>query len=271
MQPKTIQLPSQTIAYYESAGTGSPVMLIHGNSASGRVFQPQLESEFGRKHRVIAMDLPGHGDSDPAADLAAYSMPGYAKVVAETAQALGMEDAIFVGWSLGGHVVLEAHNLLPNARGFVIFGTPPLAFPPAMEEAFLPNPAMGVGFAPEVTEEQATAYANAFFAPGASVDLAPFVRDILRTDGNARAGLGASIRPDGYQDEVVIVANLSIPLAILHGAEEQLVNADYIRGLTIPTLWRNEIQLIEGAGHAPQWEQPEAFNGLLEQFIEETQ
>jgi len=198
-------------------------------------------------------------------------MPGYAQVVTEAAQALGMEDAVFVGWSLGGHVVLEAHNLLPDARGFVIFGTPPLAFPPAMEKAFLPNPAMGAAFAPDLTEEQAAAFASAFFAPGASIDLAPFVHDIQHTDGNARAGLAASIQPGGYQDEVEIVANLSIPLAILHGAKEQLVNADYIRGLTMPTLWRGEVQLVEGAGHAPHWEQPEAFNELLEAFIEETQ
>lgn len=47
-------------------------------------------------------------------------MPGYAAVVAEVAQKLGMTDGVFVGWSLGGHIVLEAHNLLPDAAGFVI-------------------------------------------------------------------------------------------------------------------------------------------------------
>ena len=65
MQPKTIQLPSQKIAYYESAGTGSPVMLIHGNSASGGSFRHQIENEFGRKHRVVAMDLPATVTATP--------------------------------------------------------------------------------------------------------------------------------------------------------------------------------------------------------------
>ena len=269
MELKKLQLSSLELGYYESSGTGSPIMLIHGNSASGLTYQHQINSSLGEKHRVVAIDLPGHGDSQAFAKMSEYGIPGYANVVVEAAKALGMEDGIFVGWSLGGHVVLEAHNQLPNAKGFVIFGTPPLAFPPAMEEAYLPNPAMGVGFSPEVTEEQAQAYTDAFFVPGVTAPKEPFITDVLRTDGNARAGLAASITPDGYQDEVEIVGNLSIPLAIFHGKEEQLVNLTYINKLTMPTLWRNEVQVIVAAGHASHWEQAEEFNGLLEEFIVE--
>ena len=242
-------------------------MLIHGNSSSGLAYQPQINSPLGEKHRLVAIDLPGHGDSEPFAEMSAYSLPGYAAVVAAAAEALDMQDAVFVGWSLGGHVVLEAHNQLEKAKGFVIFGTPPLAFPPAMEEAFLPNPTVNIGFKADVTEEEAQAYAASFFAPGVSVPQTPFVADILRTDGQARAGLAASIKPNGYQDEIEIAANLSIPLAIFHGKEEQLVNEAYLSKLTMPTLWRGEVQVINGAGHAPQWEQPEEFNRLLEAFV----
>lgn len=267
MELKKLQLPSLELGYYESSGTGSPIMLIHGNSASGRTYQHQINSLLGEKHRIVAIDLPGHGDSQAFTDIEEYGMPGYANVIVAAAGALGIDDAVVVGWSLAGHIVLEAHNQLPKAKGFVIFGTPPLAFPPAMEEAYLPNPAMGVGFASEVTEEQAQAYADAFFVPGMTAPKEPFITDILRTDGNARAGLAASIKPDGYQDEVEIVGRLSIPLAIFHGEEEQLVNEAYISKLTMPTLWRNEVQVIAGAGHAPHWEQGAEFNGLLEAFI----
>ena len=267
MQPKILRLPSQKIAYYESSGTGPGIMLLHGNSSSGLSYQHQINSLLGEKYRLVAIDLPGHGNSEPFAETSAYGMPGYAAAVAAAAEALEMEDAVFVGWSLGGHIVLEAHNQLEKAKGFVIFGTPPLAFPPAMEEAFLPNPVVNVGFKAEVTEEEAMAYVASFFAPGVSAPKTPFLTDVLRTDGNARAGLAASIKPGGYQDEVEIVANLSIPLAVFHGEEEQLVNKAYISKLTMPTLWRGEIQVISAAGHAPQWEQPEEFNGLLEAFM----
>ncbi len=267
MQPKMLQLPSQKIAYYESSGAGPAIMLIHGNSSSGMSYQHQINSSLGEKYRLVAIDLPGHGNSEPFAGQSAYSIPGYAAIVTAAAEALGMEDAVFVGWSLGGHIVLETHNQLEKAKGFVIFGTPPLAFPPAMEEAFLPNPAVNIGFKADVTEEEARAYASSFFVAGTQAPETPFVADILRTDGNARSGLAASIKPDGYQDEVEIVANLSIPLAIFHGKEEQLVNESYIANLAMPTLWRNTIQIIRAAGHAPHWEQPKEFNGLLDAFV----
>jgi pimeloyl-ACP methyl ester carboxylesterase len=49
-----------------------------------------------------------------------------------------------------------------------------------------------------------------------------------------------------------------------------LVSLDYIKGLTMPTLWRGAPQVITDAGHAPQWEQPEQFNALLEALLLET-
>ena len=274
MQPKTLQLESQRISYYESDGSGAPIMFIHGNSSSGRVFQHQLEGELGKKHRVIAIDLPGHGDSDPAGDMSAYDLPNYAAIVVAAAKALEIENAVFAGWSLGGHIVLQSVKSLPDASGFVIFGTPPLAFPPDMEKAFLPNPAMSVAFKAVITEEEATAFAKAFFAPEAAIDVAPFVAAILKTDGNARAGLAASLAAsnDGaqsHQDEVEIVGNMGAPLAILHGQEEQLVNGPYISALDIPLLWRGTVQIIPSAGHAPHWEQPEKFTTLLEAFVAE--
>lgn len=140
MEPKTVQLASQKISYYESEGSGRPVVLLHGNSSSGLSFQHQLSSPLGKKYHLIVPDLPGHGGSEPFVDVSAYSLPAYAGIVAAMAEALlNVTEAVFVGWSLGGHIVLETHNRLPQARGSVIFGAPPVAFPPAMAEAFLPT------------------------------------------------------------------------------------------------------------------------------------
>lgn len=269
MHQKMLQLARHKIAYYESNGSGQPVFFVHGNSASGKAYQYQLKSSLGEKYRLIAIDLPGHGDSEPAPDMATYSLPGYAAVIAEAAQALGVGDAVFVGWSLGGHILLEAANLLPKAKGMVIFGTPPLGVASDMATAFLPNPAVNVGFTPNVDEKAATQYAASFMDPANNIDLKPFIDDILRTDGKARGGLGASIGPGGYRNEVEVVGKMTIPLAILHGKAEQLVNLAFIEKLTMPTLWRKAVQVIDGAGHAPHWEQPGRFNELLEAFVKE--
>ncbi|NOX60346.1 MAG: alpha/beta hydrolase [Chloroflexi bacterium] len=268
MQPKTIQVGAQTVAYYESSGKGPAALLVHGNSSSARAFQRQIESSVGEEFRLVAIDLPGHGQSAPASDPdAVYSAPGYTEIVVQTAEKLGLQSAVFVGWSLGGHIVIEASDQLPKAAGFMVFGTPPLDLPPNIAEAFLPNPVMGLGFKPDLSEEEAEAYASAFFAPGFDDIPSFFKEDVLRTDGRARGALGVSIGQGRIKDEVEIVANLTAPLAVLHGAHEQLVNGDYIRGLTMPTLWRGAVQVIPDAGHAPQWEQAERFNALLAAFL----
>ena len=71
------------------------------------------------------------------------------------------------------------------------------------------------------------------------------------------------------RDEVAVVRDLDVPLAMLHGADEQLVNDRYLASLRMPTLWRGAVQTIPGAGHAPQSETPEAFDALIEAFIAE--
>jgi len=117
----------------------------------------------------------------------------------------------------------------------------------------------------ELTEEEIRVCSEAMLSqPHES-----FETDMRRTDGRMRLEMGKSIAGGRYRDEIEIVSGLSIPLAILHGENEQIVNLNYIRGLKIPTLWRNDVQVITEAGHAPQWEQPETFNRLLEAFIED--
>jgi pimeloyl-ACP methyl ester carboxylesterase len=268
MTTSIVRCASGDIAVHQSGGSGLPLVLIHGNSASSRAFGRQLNSPLGDRRRLIAIDLPGHGQSADAASPAHYGIAPYGRMIAEVARQLGVDHGIFVGWSLGGHAVLEASADLPKAAGFCIFGTPPLPFPPLLTGAFLDHPAMRFTFAETITAAEAPAYVAASFKPGFA-DIPPsFVEDGLRTDGRARAQL---INPEGepFRDEVRIVATLARPLAVLHGADEQLVNLDYFKTLTMPTLWRGAVQIIDDAGHAPQWEQPERFNALLDAFAGE--
>jgi pimeloyl-ACP methyl ester carboxylesterase len=266
---ESVVVGGRTIAYRQSTGSGRPVVFVHGNSSSSKTWLPLLDGGFGQKYRCVAVDLPGHGRSPAAAGPDVYSMPGYASHVAELAGALELGQAVYVGWSLGGHILLEAAPTLPEPAGIAVFGTPPVADAAGLATAFLPNPAVAIGFTPDVSAEQARQYAASFLAPGSSLPLDAFEADILATDGAARGGLGASITAGRFADEVAIVAALSVPLAVLHGAEEQLVSLEYLRGLSIPTLWRGEVQLIEGAGHVPHLERTDAFAALLDAFVED--
>jgi len=64
---------------------------------------------------------------------------------------------------------------------------------------------------------------------------------------------------------------LKIPLAVLHGAGEQLVSLDYLRSLNLSGLWRGEIIMLPGVGHAPHLEGPALFNPLLGDFARDCQ
>ncbi len=276
MKTQKIEAPNGAIAVHQSAGQGPPVVLIHGNSSSSRAFSRQLEG-LGSRVRLVAVDLPGHGESDDAKDPSAYSLPGHARAVRAVVEALDLHEARFVGWSLGGHVTLEMAPDLPQARGFVIFGTPPVpsrSEPPIpdepMREPFLANPAMKFTFQESIDESEASAYVAAFFKPGFA-DIPPFYfQDALRTDGRARSGLGSSVEGGLYRDELAIVRDLKIPLAVLHGGDEQLVNGQYFGSVAMPSLWRGAVQMIPYAGHAPHWETPKAFDALIEAFVGDT-
>jgi pimeloyl-ACP methyl ester carboxylesterase len=258
--------PFGQILVRESDGQGPPIVFVHGNSSSSRAFSRQLDGALGAKRRLVAFDLQGFGDSSHASDPKAYLLSGQGHTLVALAEALGLEDAVFVGWSLGGHILLEAAPDLRQAKGFAIYGAPPIDFPPKLDKAFLPNPAMGIGFSSVITQEQAEAYVSQFFASGFADIPAFFVEDALKADGLARAQVYASIDPSVSRDEAKVAAELKQPLAILHGAREALINGGYFADLTLPTLWRGAVQIIPAAGHTPHWETPAEFDALIEAF-----
>src|SRR5215831_11469918 len=112
----------------EERGEGkTPVLLIHGNSSCRDVFHYQLEAPFAASYRMIAFDLPGHGQSSDAPDpQRSYTRPGLADAAIELLDKLGVAEAIVFGWSLGGHIGIEMIPRFPGMRGLMITGAPPV-------------------------------------------------------------------------------------------------------------------------------------------------
>jgi len=244
LRPIHLQIGAQKIAGHESPGAGRPILLVHGNSSSSRIWQKQLQGPLGAKYRLIAIDLPGHGASSPAPDPEqGYSGSGYSAVIAGVARELGLKDAVIVGWSLGGHAVLNAAGAISNAAGLMIFGTPPIGKGPDGFSGF--KGLSATAFTPSPSDAEIEEWLKSAFAPGYAPIPDFAAADFRNTDGNARGYLGASVQAGRFADEVEIVRNLTVPLAIVQGGEEQIVDLGYLQRLPAPTLWRGKVQVID--------------------------
>jgi pimeloyl-ACP methyl ester carboxylesterase len=95
---------------YERSGNGEPLLLLHGTGGSRRHWAP-IRPKLAAHHDVIAVDLPGHGESDPPADDGDRAPPGYAVALAGFLDELRIVAAHTAGDSVGGWTALEVAKL----------------------------------------------------------------------------------------------------------------------------------------------------------------
>jgi pimeloyl-ACP methyl ester carboxylesterase len=254
------------IAIADTGGAGPAVLFIHGNSACKEIFRHQLESDFARRLRLVAFDLPGHGASDDALDPArTYGFRGYAEVAIDVISALGLARPAVVGWSLGGHVAIELLACDVALAGILLTGTPPVGAED-VSEGFRPHPHMGLTGKRTFTEEDIRAYAR----ETAGIEADFIEAAVRRTDGWAREQMLASALAPDAANQRTLVEHTRVPTAVVTGEDEPFVNNDYLDRIAWGNLWGGRVFRIEGAGHAPFFEQPTVFNALLERFVADT-
>lgn len=261
---KSIDTRHGAIAVRESAGAGTPVLMIHGNSSCGSVFRNQMNGPLGQRYRMIAPDLPGHGDSADAIDPEhSYSMEGYADAMTEVLRLLGIDRAIVFGWSLGGHIGLEMIDRYPGMLGLMITGTPPVS-PAQVGDGFRPSPHMGLAGKEVFSEADVDAYARS--TCGEPYDA--LLRDaVARADGRARRLMFEKFAAGSGKDQSVIVATATVPLAVVNGIDEPFVDTDFVARVRYANLWEGKTYLIANSGHAPFWDAPDRFDPIFARFL----
>jgi pimeloyl-ACP methyl ester carboxylesterase len=268
VQSYVVPTSHATIAVSESGGSGPVVVLIHGNSSCKEVFRNQLQGAIGERWRVIALDLPGHGRSaDARSPWRSYSMPGYADMVAELLDVLGVWRFAVLGWSLGGHIGLELFTRHSGMTGLLATGTPPVALTPeALGRGFLVSEQMGLAGKADFTEADTQAFARQ--TCGVNAPFEPFLLDaVRRTDGTARALMLTAALSGWGIDQLRLVETLERPLAIVSGGDEPFVNNAYLQSISYRHLWEGKVHILPGIGHAPFWEAPAQFDPLLARFL----
>jgi pimeloyl-ACP methyl ester carboxylesterase len=265
---RTIVTSHGSLAVEESGGGGIPLLLIHGNSFCRGVFRHQLQGPLAEKHRLIAFDLPGHGESSNAPDPArSYTLPGLADAAVELLEKLGVTEAVVLGMSLGGHIGIEMVPRFPGMRGLMIVGSPPVGRN-NMAQGFNASAQMGVAGKQDLSEVEIEAFVQGIF--GESAD--PFLREcVARADGRFRKRLFEAARAGAGVDQRMIVETSPVPLAVVNGGADRIVNLDYFDTVAYALLWEGHPRRVAGSGHAPFWEAPNEFNPILERFLRDVE
>src|SRR3954453_4143952 len=270
---RILDLPDGELQVRENGPrSGSPIVLIHCFSCAMDWWDGMLPL-VQRKHRVVAVDLLGHGGSEKPAS--GYTPQNQAKIVAEALERLRVSDATVVGHSLGGAVTVALAQEHPRlvARA-VIIDMPPdnsygdlgfiagLAFQPVLGEALWQ-------IKPDFSVRDGLGVA---FAPGYDIPDA-FVEDVKRLTYTAYDDSPGG--NDDFLDEEPLDQRMRAsgkPLMVLMGAEEQIVD-DPQRALdqykrAVP---QAEPHLVAGAGHPPNVEKPRETAGLVLRFAQTSQ
>jgi len=108
----TAESPDGVEIRYEVSGSGSPpIVFVHGWSCDRTYWKEQI-AHFSESHRVVAIDLGGHGESGLGRE--DWTIEAFGADVRAVLEALDVRGAVFVGHSMGGPVIVEAAKLAPE-------------------------------------------------------------------------------------------------------------------------------------------------------------
>lgn len=245
-----------------STGQALPVVLVHGLGGSTLLWQPNITA-LAIRHRVVALDLPGHGLSDkPTAD---YDVRFFAETLSGFLDALDLERVALVGHSLGGHICLRLALVQPQrVARLVLVDAGGLG--QEINIGFLQP--MLVGLTREATDSMLRGlFHNPAFVTRAMIDA---TYNILAHPG-AWEALVATARmasAGDFQTETVAhrLGELALPVLLVWGAEDAVIPLAHGRAAqaAIPGA---ELWIAENAGHCPQLEAAEAFNTRVAAFL----
>ena len=263
MTSAMLDLPTGATLACTDTGTGRPLLLLHGVCMSTVFFERNVEPLAGR-HRVIALDFRGHGES-PAIE-GGHTVAQYARDVRAVIELLDLHDSVAVGWSMGSLVLwdylTQYDGDLRLAGAVVVSQGPSDLTQPGwphgiadlaelrtyLEMAQDDFAGFFAGFVPAMFKNQLTEH-----------EQARFVKAISAVGANAGSVILLDQTLRDYRERM---PRFTVPHLLVWGRDEKvgkLAAADWLHA----ELPRSELHVFDESGHCPMWEEPEKFNALL--------
>ncbi len=265
---QVLDMPAQTERLKDER---APIVLLHGYATSLHWFE-QLAPLLNERHRVISIDLIGHGGSQKPKS--GFTIPEQATAVAEALSTLGVEGATVVGHSMGGYVAVElAEQASELVDRVAVLGTPAsegdsslpflarLTYAPVIGEAL-----WRARFPALVKSEYESAFAPGFDLEAAFGDPDQVVEDNDAMTFSSYDGAGADSREFIEAESMVSrLTRAAVPFLAVLGSDDQIVDtestAEEYQG--VPGA---ETRVFDGIGHSPHLEAPAETAELLLRF-----
>jgi pimeloyl-ACP methyl ester carboxylesterase len=240
---------------FEQAGSGDPaLLLVHCWCCDHTFLEPQFQHFKGR-HRVISVDLRGHGESDKPQQ--EYTLAGFAEDVVWLCGELGVTKPVAIGHSMGGNTVLELaarHPEFPTAIVMIDSGIIP---PPPLQEAL--NQASKALRGPD--------FRQVISGLGESITLATDEPQRKQRLLGVMASAPQHVMSSAFDHHLVLwdgaaATACKVP-ALYIGAQQPLTDLDRMRQLCPQLLTGQTV----GAGHFNNQEVPDQVNGMIERFL----
>ncbi len=244
--------------HYLEAGSGPPLLLVHGLASSATQDWGRLVGPLGHRFHVFAPDLPGFGDSErpPAAD---YSIPMMVEAVRSFMAAVGLGRARVAGLSMGGWIACRLAGSRPEMVERLVAvdaaGMRPDG-PPIPAEVLLPRDEDGVRRLIATVRHRAP-------VPPSFV-----ARDILarrlREEWIVRRALRSMAAGRDWLNGTLGRADM--PVLVVWGRQDALIPVAYAEPLAAE-FPRAELKVLDGCGHVPIADCPEAFDREVVPFL----